>query len=107
MTLALKLGACAVDRLDHEVGKLLLGIVPAPAAGQLRRGVLHEQARHMPAGRRQRGIERGRDQHLHHRLLRPAMGAGVQIGALQVVERRADDDARAVVVLRGPCPAGR
>ena len=108
-TLALKLGACRVDGVDDEVGErfLLARVVPAAAVGQMRRHVLHEQARDVLARRRQRGVQRRGDQHLHHRLARPAVHARIEIGALQVVERRADDDAGAVVVLRVACPGGR
>ena len=95
----LEVGGVRRHRVDHHVGELVLGRVPAAPIRQLRRHVLHEQAGHMPACGCQRGVERRGNQHLHHRLARPAVGARIEIGPLQVVERRSDDDARAVMVL--------
>ena len=96
-------------RVDDEIGEglLLARVGPAAAIGQMRRHVLHEQARDVLARGRQRRIERRGDQHLDDRLARPAGHARIEIGALQIVERRPDDDAGAVVVLRVRARAGR
>ena len=45
-------------------------------------------------------VERRGDQHLDHRLARPAAGAGIEIGAIQVGDGRTDDYAGAVMVLQ-------
>src|SRR5215470_2815816 len=78
--------------LALKVGEFALGVVPAAAAGQARGDVLHEQAGHVAAGRCQRVIERRWYQHLDHRPPRPAVLARVEVGAVEVVDGRADDD---------------
>ena len=70
---------------------------PVAPVRELRREVLAEEACHVLALRGKRGIERAWDQHLDHRLARPAFRARVRVGFLHVGERRRHDDAGAVV----------
>ena len=73
----LEAGRIAVDGVDHQVGDGVLAMsVPRPAVGQLRRHVLAEQARHMRPARRQRVVERRRDDQLDDRLAAPAVVGG-------------------------------
>ena len=51
------------DRVDHEIGDRLARLVPGAPVGQFRRDMLAEQGRDVLAGRRQRIVERRRDQH--------------------------------------------
>ena len=95
-----EVGRVDADRVDHQIGELLPGVVPAAAIGKVRGHVLHEQAGDVLARRRQRRVEHGGDQHLDHRLFRPAVAARIAIGAVEVIDGWADDDAGAVMVLR-------
>ena len=54
----------------------------------------------MRAGRRERGVDRRRDQHLDDRRARPAGRARVEVRVLHVRERRRHDDAARVMRLR-------
>ncbi len=85
-----------LHQLDAAVGERLLALVPAPL-GQPVGSVLDEHLHHVPPGRRHRRIHRRGDGALEHRGGRRAPGAGVVVGALDVVDARADVDRPAVL----------
>ncbi|HEY7786892.1 MAG TPA: hypothetical protein VIF33_00100 [Casimicrobiaceae bacterium] len=92
-----------VDGVDHQVRDFVAMIVPGVArqhVADARVRVLAEKARDVHAGRRQRRVQRRRDQHFDDRRARPAKQLRVEIRALHVRERRCDDNAAAVVRLR-------
>ena len=68
--------------------------VPVPVTGE----VLAEQARDMVSGGRQGIIHGGRDEHLYDREPRIIGATGIEIGVLQVLHGRTDDDPEAVVI---------
>src|SRR6185437_8105675 len=97
----------ARNRVDDQVceGLLLAGIGPASPVRKLWRDVLHEKAGDVLAGWRQTRIERRRNHHLDNGLARPTEGAGVEIGTFEIIHRRTDHDAGAMVqawFLTGP-----
>ena len=74
----------------------------------MRGNVLHEQAGDVLAFGRQAGIDGRGDQHFNNGRCRPAELAGVEIGLLEIIERRADDDTGAVMLgSLGARPAGK
>lgn len=89
------------NRVDYEVGKrLALGfILPTAPIGKMRRRVLHEEARYVSAGGGQHGVDRRGDEHFDNGLRGPAVRAGVEVGALEIAEGWADDDAGAMMRL--------
>jgi hypothetical protein len=93
----LEIRCMAVDEVDHEIRDFLAVRVPRRAVRQHRRDVLAEQARDVPAPRREAVVERRGNQHLDDRLLRPAAGFGIEIGLLHVGETRRHDDAGGVM----------
>ena len=84
--------------IDRRVGCSLLVIGPVAALRQRLVEVLAEQARHVHAGRRERGVDGRRDPHLDGRLARPRAALGVVVGAIEVGERWRDQHRRAVVL---------
>ncbi len=84
----------ARHRLDDEIGErlFLTGIGPASPIGKMRRHVLNEKARDMLAGWRKRRVERRREHHFDNRLSRPAVGAGIEVGAFEIAHRRTNHD---------------
>ncbi|CEG07277.1 hypothetical protein BN961_00664 [Afipia felis] len=95
---ACEAGRIAVHGCDHQVGDLLAVIVPGFAIRQFRRDVLAEQACDMRVRRGEAVVQRGRDQHFHHRLAAPAMLSRVMVGAVHVGKRRRKDDAAGEMV---------
>ncbi len=59
--------------------------------------MLAEHAGDVLARRREAVVQCRGDQYLHDRLLRPAVRACVEVGALHIAERRRDDDAGGVM----------
>ncbi len=86
-----------VERRDHEVRHFFTVVVPGAAVGQLRRDMLAEHRRDMHARGRQRVVHGRGDAELHHRLLRPAVAAGIEEGVLHIVETGGDQNAGGMV----------
>src|SRR5262245_22003960 len=61
--------------------------------------MLHEQAGDVLSVRRKRVVDGRWDQHLDDWLLRPTVKPGIEIGPVEVVECRSDNDARTVMRL--------
>ena len=81
---------------------------PGCTAPQIGMHVLAEQARDVLARRRERVVDRRRNQHLDDRLARPAARARIEVRALHVRERRRHDDAARMMRLRvAPGSAGK
>lgn len=86
-----------IDGLDHQVGNPVTLIVPMHAIRERGRDVLAKQAGDVLSGRRERVIQRGRNQHFDDRLPCPALGSCIEISLFHVTQRRRNDDAGAVV----------
>jgi len=89
-----------IDGGNHQVGDLVAMIIPRRAARQHGGRMLAEQAGDMRAVRRQRVIQGGRDQHLHHRILRPTRGARFIKSPVHIGQARRDDDAGCEMIAR-------
>ncbi len=109
MTEAAKFGACFVTVAMTRSAKASFsrGSAHERSPGSFGATCCTNRLRDVLACRRQRGIERRGNEHLDHGLARPAVEPGVEIGALEIIERRADDDAGAVMVHAAPCRAAR
>ncbi len=86
------------DSVDDAVGGGGALVVPAPPLRQPVRELLREQAGDVHPRRGEGRVDRRRDRHLDDRRARPAVRAGVGVGAVHIVEARRDDDAAAVVL---------
>ena len=97
----LEVGRVAREDLSHPVAELLLLGVPGPLL-QLVRPELAEHRHDVPPRGGDRVVVHGRDDRLQERLRRPAPVLGLVVGALHVVERRADVDGAPVLRTGGP-----
>src|SRR5262245_66465493 len=89
----LEVGGVPRHGAHYHVRGRLAYIVPVELTGQVIGEMLAEQARHVLAGWRERGVDRGRDYHLDDGRARAAIGARVAVGLPLAREPGPDYDA--------------